>query len=107
MQNYAIGLSGLAAAQAAMDVVGNNIANATTDGYHRQRVEFAPSATGEIANVSIGAGVDIAGVTRMIDMLLEDEILRQQSASGQASQEMSVLSSIETRLGEFGESGGL
>jgi flagellar hook-associated protein 1 FlgK len=107
MQNYAIGLSGLSAAQTALDIVGNNIANATTDGYHRQRVELAPSSTGHIGNVATGAGVDVAGVTRAIDGLLEGEILRQQSTSGQVSQELSVLSSIETSLGEFGDTGGL
>ena len=108
MQNYSIGLSGLNAAYAALDVIGNNIANAATEGYHRQRVELttAPpvrSATG----MRIGGGVDVAGVTRMIDKLLEREILRQKSAHGEVSQELSMLSSVEATLGEFAEEGGL
>jgi flagellar hook-associated protein 1 FlgK len=107
MQNYAIGVSGLNAAQTALDIVGNNIANAATDGYHRQRVELTPSASGQIGDVEIGAGVDVAGVTRMMDGLLEREILRQGSAYGQVSQELSVLSSIETSLGEFADTGGM
>lgn len=107
MQNYSIGLTGLSAAQTAMDIIGNNIANAATEGYHRQRVELAPSSYGGIGNITSGAGVDVAGVTRMIDSLLEDEIVRQESASGQVSQELSTLSSIETTLGEFAEAGGL
>ncbi len=107
MQNYAIGLSGLNAAQTALDIIGNNVANAATEGYHRQRVELTPSATGRIGYVETGAGVDVAGVTRMIDSLLEREIMQQQSTYGQVSQELSVLSSIETALGEFAEVGGL
>ena len=107
MQNYAIGLSGLNAAQTALDIIGNNVANAATEGYHRQRVELSPSATGRIGYVETGAGVDVAGVTRMIDGLLEREIMRQKSAYGQVSQELSVLSSIETTLGEFADAGGL
>ncbi|MBN1505477.1 MAG: flagellar hook-associated protein FlgK [Sedimentisphaerales bacterium] len=107
MQNYAIGLSGLSAAQTALDIIGNNIANAATEGYHRQRVELMPSASGEVGQVEIGAGVDVAGVTRMVDELLESEIMRQQSVYGQVSQELSVLSSIETSLGEFSDTGGL
>lgn len=108
MQNYSIGLSGLNAAYAALDVIGNNIANAATDGYHRQRVELvtAPpvrSATG----MAIGGGVDVAGVTRMINTLLEREILRQTSTHSEISQELSVLSSVEATLGEFAEEGGL
>lgn len=107
MQNYAIGLSGLSAAQAALDIVGNNIANAATEGYHRQRVELTPSSSGHIGSVEAGAGVDITGATRMVDGLLEREITRQQSAYGEVSQELSVLGSIETALGEFADTGGL
>jgi flagellar hook-associated protein 1 FlgK len=102
MQNFAIGLSGLNAAQTGLEVVGNNVANAATEGYHRQRIEFTPAAFGEIP-----AGVDVAGVTRMIDTLLEGEILRQESACGQVSQELSLLSTVEATLGEFSDSGGL
>ncbi len=102
MQNFAIGLSGLNAAQTALEIVGNNVANAATEGYHRQRIELSPASFGEIP-----AGVDVAGVTRMIDTLLEGEILRQESSYGQVSQELSLLSTVETTLGEFSDSGGL
>ena len=107
MQNYAIGISGLNAAQAALDIIGNNIANAATEGYHRQRLELAPSSYGQTAAETTGAGVEVAGVTRMIDGLLEREITRQESAYGQVSQELSTLSSVETTLGEFSEGSGL
>jgi flagellar hook-associated protein 1 FlgK len=102
MANFTIGLSGLNAAQAALEVVGNNIANAATEGYHRQRIELAPATFGQIP-----AGVNVAGITRMIDTLLESEIRRQESSYGQVSQELSLLSSVEATLGEFSDSGGL
>jgi flagellar hook-associated protein 1 FlgK len=102
MANFTIGLSGLNAAQAALEVVGNNIANAATEGYHRQRIELTPATFGPIP-----AGVDVAGITRMVDTLLESEILRQESSYGQVSQELSLLSSVEATLGEFSDSGGL
>jgi len=107
MQNFAIGVSGLNAAQAALDIIGNNIANAATDGYHRQRVELAPASYGQTAAGSIGVGVDVTGVSRMIDGLLEREITRQESAYGQVSQELSILGPIETTFGEFAEGSGL
>ena len=107
MPNYGIGITGLNAAQAAMDIIGNNIANAATDGYHRQRLELAPLEYGQTAAGTVGAGVDVTGVTRMIDGLLEREITRQESAYGQVSQELSTLSSVETTLGEFAEGSGL
>ena len=102
MSNFTIGLSGLQAAQAALEVVGNNVANAATEGYHRQRIELTPATFGQIP-----AGVNVAGITRMIDTLLESEILRQESSYGQVSQELSLLSTVEATLGEFSDSGGL
>jgi flagellar hook-associated protein 1 FlgK len=93
-------MSGLNAAQRAGDR-SHNVANAATEGYHRQRIELTPAAAGN------PAGVDVAGVTRMIDTLLEGEILRQESAYGQISQELSFLSTVEATLGEFSGSGGL
>ncbi len=37
-----IGRTALNASQAAIQVTGNNMANAATPGYHRQRVEMGP-----------------------------------------------------------------
>ena len=56
MQNYSIGLSGLNAAYTALDSIGNNIANAATEGYHRQTVEFVPAASVQSAGVTVGGG---------------------------------------------------
>ena len=107
MQNYSIGLSGLNAAYAALDAVGNNIANASTEGYHRQRVDFAPAGSVQSVGLSVGGGVEVAGLTRMVNELLETEMVRQESSYGQISQELSTLSSVETSFGEFGDEGGL
>ena len=107
MENYSIGLSGLNAVYAAMEVIGNNIANASTEGYHRQRIELRPADTTQTGRAAVGAGVDVVGVTRLINGLLEREITAQGSSYGQISQELSILSSVETSLGEFAESGGL
>jgi len=106
MASFEIGLSGIDAAQAALDVVGNNVANAATEGYHRQRVELVPSSNTQGGGLADG-GVEIAGVRRLIDQLLEREIVGQQSAYGQVSQELSALSMLETTFGEFSEGMGL
>lgn len=106
MSGYSIATSGIGAAQAALDVVGNNIANAATEGYHRQRVELAPAAVQSGALVT-GSGVDVLGVKQLIDGLLEREILAQESTYAKISQELSVLSSVEAMLGEFSAGTGL
>jgi flagellar hook-associated protein 1 FlgK len=107
MESYSIGLSSLTAAYAALDTIGNNIANAATEGYHRQRVDLTPSANNQSTGTAGGAGVDVVGVTRMIDTLLEREIVSQKSSYNCISQQLSTLSSLETSLGEFTQDGGL
>jgi flagellar hook-associated protein 1 len=106
MQSYSIALSSVTAAYSALDTVGNNIANAATEGYHRQRTELSPSANNQSSN-SGGGGVDVVGVTRMIDTLLEREIVGQQSSYNSVSQQLSTMSTIESTLGEFSDTGGL
>jgi flagellar hook-associated protein FlgK len=106
MAGFDIGLSGIDAAQAALEVIGNNVANAATEGYHRQRVELVPASNAQGGGL-VESGVEVAGVMRLIDQLLEHEIVDQQSAYSQVSQELSVLSTVETTFGEFSEGMGL
>lgn len=107
MQTYSIALSGLSAAQKGLDIVGNNVANAATEGYHRQRIEFTPAYSSQVGAVLFGGGVDIAGIGRSIDELLEREILKQQSLLEQASQELSTLQGVENTFGELATKSGL
>lgn len=107
MDSFSIGISGLEAAQKAFDIIGNNVANAATDGYHRQRLELRPAYSSQVGSVLLGGGVDIVGVTRLIDGFLEQEILRQQSLLGQVSQEYTTLQTVENAFGEFLEGSGL
>ena len=107
MDSFSIGISGLKAAQRAFDIIGNNVANAATDGYHRQRIELRPSYSSQVGALLLGGGVDVVGVTRLIDGLLEQEILRQESLLGQVSQEFVTLQTVENAFGELLEGNGL
>lgn len=107
MDSFFIGISGLQAAQKAFDIIGNNVANAATEGYHRQRIELRPSYTSQVGDVLLGGGVDVVGVTRLIDELLEKEIFRQGSLLGQISQEFATLRTVENAFGELVEGSGL
>ena len=100
MSDYSIALSGLNAAQRALTTVGNNIANAATEGYHRQKVNLTPAYSSQQGSTLIGGGVDVANVVRLMDDLLEAEINRQQSALNQTSQELATLQTVENVFGE-------
>jgi flagellar hook-associated protein FlgK len=104
MSSFDIGLSGLNAALKALGVVGNNVSNASTEGYHKQVVNLSPSYSVVDRNSVIGGGVDISGVTSIVDKYLEQEILRQQSTLNQNTQEASILTDIETAFGELSTS---
>lgn len=64
---FRIGLSGLNAASADLEVTGNNIANTGTTGFKESRAEFADvfaQAYGGIAKTAIGSGVRLAATTQ-------------------------------------------
>ncbi|MHC4740008.1 MAG: flagellar hook-associated protein FlgK, partial [Planctomycetota bacterium] len=107
MSDYFIGLSGLDAAQKALDIIANNITNAATEGYHLQRIELTPAYSAQSGGVLLGGGVDIKGVTRMIDDLLEQEILRQRSVLEYVSQRADTLGTVENTFGELSSVAGL
>jgi flagellar hook-associated protein 1 len=107
MDSFGIGLSGLDAAQKAFETIGNNIANAATDGYHRQRVNLTPAFSSQTGTVLLGGGVDVAGVSRIIDNLLQKEMFKQSSLSEQVSQELTTLQTVESAFGELSGRTGL
>lgn len=97
--------SALAAARRGMDLVGQNIANQTTKGYTRQRLET--SAVGAVGpagrfagGVQIGQGVSVDGVARLGDAVLDARVRDTLAASGFWSTKASVSEAAEAALAE-------
>lgn len=68
--SFNIGLSGLYAANKALNVTGNNIANVATTGFKSSRAEFADQYSNSIRGTSagknvVGTGVKTAAVSQM------------------------------------------
>jgi len=101
--NFSIGLSGLQAAQQVIDLIGTNIANAGTDGYHRQDVKLAAASYG--TGEGTHAGVEVAEFRRATDALLESELIRQRPLSGQVERELSTLETVESLFGDLDAEG--
>ena len=57
--------------QAALAVVGNNIANVNTDGYVRQELDIRENLPTKVGTTSIGSGALATGVKRAYDSLVE------------------------------------
>jgi len=62
-----IGISGLQAHGEAISVVGDNIANASTVGYKRNRAEFSDVLGGQLDSQRLGGGVRLSGTQTMWD----------------------------------------
>ena len=98
-------LSGLQAAQRALATTSNNIANAATEGFSRQRVEFG-TRPAEFAGVGfIGTGVAVTDIQRNYDAFLGEEV--RSGTSGQSRLE--TFAGIAGRVGDLlgSDSGGL
>ncbi|GAA4980609.1 flagellar hook-associated protein FlgK [Kineococcus glutinatus] len=99
----------LAAAQRGLEVSGQNIANANTEGYTRQRVEQTSSvvpSTGQWSQRNVtGDGVEITGIARINDALA-DAAVRSDAATAAEQQATSrVWTDVEANLGDLGTSG--
>ena len=105
MSSYDIGISGFNAAQRALDVIGNNIANAATEGYHRQELDLRSAKEVFMGGLPVGQGVKVEDIFRVVDKLLDTEIVNQESVYGQMSKELDVLKAIEGALGELSTEG--
>jgi len=107
MDSFGIGISGLNASEKAFEIIGNNIANAATEGFHRQRINLTPSYSAQVGSVLMGGGVEVAGIVRIIDGLLQKEMFNQDSLLGQVSKELTTLRMVESAFGELSGRTGL
>lgn len=102
--------SALAAARRGMDLVGQNIANQTTPGYTRQRLETsAVAAVAVSGRFSVGAqpgqGVSVDGIARLGDAVLDARVRDTLAASGYWSTRASAAAAAEAALAEPTENG--
>lgn len=95
MIGYSIGLSALAAGRRGMDLVGQNIANATTPGYHRQVLNLTSRTT----TGTTGTGVDVSSITRFDTPPVRTAMLRGNADQAAAAARLDVARQVETSLG--------
>jgi flagellar hook-associated protein FlgK len=100
MNAFTIGTSALLAGQSGLDVVGQNIANAATPGYHRQSLKLSNRVTGDTR----GTGVDVATITRFTAAPVRTAILSGNSEQAAFETRFAIRRQVETTLGT-GEGG--
>jgi len=103
-------LSGLLAQRHRLDVIGHNVANASTPGYSRQRADLVSGGGGPVpalfsGSLITGDGVDVAGISRYRDQFLETRSLGERGATAQLSLQSRYLERVELVHAEPSDSG--
>jgi flagellar hook-associated protein 1 len=106
-------LSGLEAAQAAIDTTGQNIANASTPGYSRQTVNLTERSAVTIPALSsytgdgsqFGTGVDITSITRIRNTFLDSQYRSQNTETSGDNTNATILGQAQAALDEPSTSG--
>jgi len=93
----------LRADQIALQVVGQNIANANTPGYIREDVILTPAPTQRLGGLLLGLGVQVQAVVQKIDNFLEERLRGSvsQRASSEAQEDAYI--QLEQMINELGD----
>ena len=100
-----IGKKSLLANQAAIGVVGNNVSNANTEGYSRQKVRFEDGHYLNHKPGQLGTGANAAEVLRCFDEFIESQYNGKMSEQQRWDKLAENLKSVEMILNESGNSG--
>lgn len=103
-------LSGLQAARRGLDVTGQNIANANTDGYTRQRVQQQSLGAPEMPALwsvysGAGSGVEVTDIVRLSDEFLTARARGESGTLAQLTGRQQTLAGVESVFGEPGDTG--
>jgi len=93
----------LRANEIALQVVGQNIANANTPGYIREEVIMTPGPTQKRGKLLLGLGVDVSAVVQKIDYFLEERLRGSVSDKMESETEESTYAQLEGIIGELSD----
>lgn len=93
----------LEAAQIGVQVTGNNIANANTPGYVRERLNLVPTPTQSYGGLLLGTGVRVDSITQQTDRLLEARLRSAGSDVANSEIQENTYNQLETILGTAGD----
>jgi len=102
---FNIGKRSLMAQLAGLNVTGNNIANVNTEGYSRQELSLSPGLPLRIPEGTFGTGVEIDGVRRIRDQLVDNQLRTVLKTKSEYEVLERIYNQIETVINEPSESG--
>ncbi|HMS03600.1 MAG TPA: flagellar hook-associated protein FlgK, partial [Gemmatimonadaceae bacterium] len=102
---FGIARSALITHQTSLQIVSQNVANAETPGYSRQRPLLVASDPVRMPVGNIGTGVQFKGIERQRDQLLDNAFRSANTLLGESTYRRDMLTQVEDIFGEPSESG--
>ena len=99
MDGFSIGLSAIQAGQSNLNVIGQNLANATTPGYNQETVNLVNQSTN-----GVGTGVDVASITRYTAPPLQTAILQGNADEANSTAQLGIQQQVQTAITAGGTS---
>jgi flagellar hook-associated protein 1 len=100
IQALSTAMSGLSAAQAGLSVTAGNVANASTPGYVEETPDLVETSAG-----GVGTGVDVAGVNRTLDQLVQNQLWTETSGGSYADTAAQLYQQLQQVYGTPGSAG--
>ena len=95
-----IGISGLLTAQRSLAVTSNNVSNANTEGYSRQRTDISNRVPVYSAGGYMGAGSSVTNISRVYDAFLNGQVVKNTSLANQLEISYSYSSQMDNLLAD-------
>ncbi len=99
-----MGRDALMAQRTALDVTSNNISNADSIGYSRQKVILQPNDPIKLLEGQLGTGVLIKAIQRQRSVFIDSELRKSGTLFGEADSQSQLLSRIEAIINEPSDS---
>jgi flagellar hook-associated protein 1 FlgK len=93
-----VGAGAMLAQQQALQTTGHNISNADTPGYTRQRVDLTTAQPTNRGSFFLGLGVNLSGVSGVVDNFMEAQLVSLKSGLGSADAESRALAGVADAL---------
>lgn len=100
-----MGSNALQTQQIMLHIAGQNVANAATEGYTRQRGDILQMPDVRIGGLLFGHGSNVAAIERIRDSLIDDRFRQESSVLGEFQVRMDFLGQLEDILAEPSQEG--
>lgn len=95
-QTFNVAKSGMQVQQTAINTTSHNIANASTEGYSRQRVNLSTTIPNNLPGIGqVGTGVEIDSIIRTRDGFLDSQVRYENSINGKFESSQMILDQVE------------